>query len=222
MSFGPRDLRAQLIEFAAKKLLSKVIDAASSQAASEYQKRVNPDAFQKRKHYNMANFKDRFDAPATKAQANQQANAGRQKYSKDDPVELWVNTVLVSEDGGEPVRILTGRPLRVFNADRDVNTSNAQFNHVNAISNAFVNMLNKDADELNLGESKYYSPKGIVYGDGKTPVTEGGPVPDKGELILAKGIYLQLHREMSDPALEAAAKQDIEAQATESLRRLFG
>lgn len=213
MQYGPKDLRAQLIEFAAKRLLSKVIDAAANGAAAQYNQR---------KYHHM------FTAPTTRAQAAQQAQAtanqpanGRQKYSKDDPVELWVNTVIVHEDGAKPVRLLSGRPLRIFDADKDVTTSNEEFNRSNAISNGFVQLLNEDAAKLNFGESKYYSPNGVRIVE-EDEVVDGVVVTAKGELSLAKGIYFQLHREITDPAADAAAKSDINMTAKESLRKLFG
>ena len=129
-------------------------------------------------------------------------------YSNDEPVELWVNTVIVTADGAEPIRLLTGRPLRMFNADRDIMTSNEEFNRVNRISNAFVEMLHEDAKKLNLGESKYYSPQ---------KMKEVG-----GEPVFKAGIYIQLHREITDYASEEAQREDLMKTEREQLRGLFG
>lgn len=147
-----------------------------------------------------------FTEASTRRQAAA-ANAADNSQSKE-PVEFWVNTVIVPETGAKPVRILTGRPLKAFKANRDVTTSNEEFNEVNVLNNAFVNMMNDDAASLNFGESKYYSPQGVTMkGD---------------ELHFKAGIYLQLHREETDYASAAAEKQDKEAAATQQLRKLFG
>lgn len=212
MSFKPKSLNQQLIEFAAKKLVGKAIDHAVNTGLKVHRnnrafktiKPINSTMNQERKTNNMTMFDDRrFDAPTTRNQAR-----GRDtSYSQNEHIELWVNTVIVSEDGGEPIRLLTGRPLTSFNANRGVTTNNEELNEANATSNAFVNMMIEDARSLGLGDSKYYSPQGAQY-------SEEGP-------ILKAGIYFQLHRSMVDPTADAAAKQDIEAQKKESLRKLF-
>lgn len=226
--YAPKDLKTQLIEFAARRVVAKVVDAAASAAGRRIQAAVHtsellrslspsnsagaPTTFRKGTTTMAFRNSAAFAAPTTanKAAAQRGTNAGRR--NRDEPVELWVNTVIVTKDGAEPIRILTGRPLRSFNADRDVTTSNEEYNRANAIHNAFVNRMNADAESLNLGEARYYSPAG-------TPTVEvdGVLMPD-----LKAGIYLQLFREVTDPAQEAAAKLDIEAQATSLLNELFG
>lgn len=224
MSYGPKDLKSQLIEYAAKRVLGKVVDAVAKHASDKITDQVNAYRFAKalnpqpskstKRNYSMATFTeaDRFKGTNTRAQAaanaaENAANAGG-KRQPQEPVELWVNTVIVLEDNTPPVRILTGRPLRAFHADRDVTTSNEEFNRVNRISNAFVEMMQEDAAKLNFGESAYYSPQGVKMVG--------------GEPMLAAGIYLQLHREITDYAAEAANKLDLIATEKENLRKLFG
>ena len=215
--YVPKDLKTQLMEYAARRVVAKITDAAATAALRKIESSVRTQAFLRNLNpsitkENPMSFRDQaaFAAPTTQGQARQ---AGRQTTRRrDEPVELWVNTVIVAKDGDAPIRILTGRPLASFTADRPVTTSNEDFNRANAIHNAFVNMMNKDAAKLNLGEAKYYSPRGVemVEQDGET-------VP-----VMEAGIYLQLFREVTDPAADAAAKHDIEATAEESLRNLFG
>lgn len=206
-----KSLKQQLLEFAARKAVSKAIDmtayhgerAVRSKMRARKQNGNNAtltDNTNSRKYHTMS-FRDQ-----TIERKPAETNRGTQPgYRRDEPVELWVNTVIVKSDGEEPVRILTGRPLRSFGHDRDVTTSNEEFNRVNAVNNSFVKMMLADADDLSLGESRYYGP-------GADP---------KGENLSA-GIYFQLHREESDPAADAAAKIDIEAEETANLRNLFG
>lgn len=226
--YGPKDLKSQLLEFAARKLISKAIDAAAKHGGAKISKEVEARKFKQggasrplsslttnnsnsasnqRKNHPMSFKETAFQAPAP---ANRNSATGRVTQINRDPVELWVNTVIVTKDGAEPIRILSGRPLRQFNADKAVTTSNEEFNRQNAISNAFVNKLNKDAEALGLGEGKFYSPTGVMA-DANDPKT----------VILAAGIYLQLFREASDPAADAAAKIDIEADAANLLTSLF-
>jgi len=148
------------------------------------------------------------DSGLTEPATRNQSRRGNQRdtsYNRDEPVELWVNTVIVKEQGAEPIRLLSGRPLRAFNADKDVTTNNEDFNRANAVANAFVTMMMEDADQLQLGESRYYGPGGNSAGED-----------------LAPGIYFQLHRTMADAAADAAVKADIEASERDSLRNLFG
>lgn len=224
--YVPKDLKTQLMEFAARRVVAKVVDAAASAAVRRVEAAVrtsealrslrpsNPAVAEQvpRKGSITMAFRNSpaFTAPTTTGQASRQSgNANRRR---DEPVELWVNTVIVTKDGAEPIRILTGRPLASFNADRPVTTSNEDFNRANAIHNAFVNRMNADAEKLNLGEARYYSPAG-------TPSIE---VDGVMVLDLKAGIYLQLFRELTDPAADAAAKLDIEAEASNLLSELFG
>lgn len=218
--FQPKDLKTQLIEFAARKALSKVIDVAARHAERKITEEVrdrkllknlgNPARTQERKYHNMS-FQPSAGFGPTPSNTAQPANSGRGRR-RDEPVELWVNTVIVESDGAEPIRILGGRPLDAFKADKDVTTNNAEFNKANAIHNGFVEIMQEDAAKLNLGESKYYSPAGVEV------VEEDGVMKP----LLKQGIYLQLFRTEVDAAADAAAQQDIKAEAKESLRKLFG
>ena len=220
--YAPKDLKTQLFEFAARRVVGKVVDAAATAAGRRLKAAVNtselinslkpsnPAGFHKGRTTMAFRNSPAFAAPTTANQAANQASTARR--NRDEPVELWVNTVIVTKDGSEPIRILTGRPLRAFSADRDVTTSNEAFNRANAIHNAFVKRMHADAEKLNLGEARYYSPQGTSMVE-----HDGVMIP-----VLEAGIYLQLFREATDPALEAAAKLDIEAQAGELLSELFG
>jgi hypothetical protein len=213
-----KSLKQQLLEFAARKAISKAIDVAAYEGIGVAKKslrarrgaaRLNdnnvPTHVNPRKYHNMS-----FTEAATFAgnQTQEPRNRGNQRYSRDEPVELWVNTVIVKSDGGEPTRILTGRPMRAFNDERDVTTNNEEFNRDNAMNNAFVRMMRADADALGLGETKYYGP-------GVTIDKDGNPT-------FKAGIYFELRREMRDRAQDAAAKADIEASAESELRDIFG
>jgi hypothetical protein len=220
--YGPKDLKSQLIEFAARKLVSKVIDAAARHAGQEITKRSAAYRFKRQSStstegttsMSMFDENTRTSGINTRGQAaaaaaeNTNTRRGGKGYQNDEPVELWVNTVIVTKDGEEPVRLLTGRPLRAFSADRDILTSNEEFNRVNRISNAFVEMLHEDAKKLNFGESKYYSPQKFK---------EVG-----GEAVFKAGIYIQLHREITDYASEEAQREDLMKTEREQLRGLFG
>lgn len=208
------DLRTQLLEFAAKRVVSEIVRVSAHtlerKAREEIKNRRLKNAFKpidQRKNIMARNDTAGFSEPNTRSQA--MAAAAQNSDKAKEPVEFWVNTCIVSEDGEEPVRILTGRPLKSFKANREVTTSNEEFNKVNVLNNAFVHMLNEDATKLSLGESLYYSPQG-------TPMTK------EGEPKFKKGIYLQLRREETDHTLAAAEKIDLEAQATTQLRKLFG
>lgn len=218
--FQPKDLKTQLIEFAARKALSKVIDVAARHAERKITEEVrdrkllknlgNSARTQERKYHTMSFIPSNGFGPNAGTSALPANNSrGRRR---DEPIELWVNIVIVDTDGADPVRILSGRPLNTFAADKDVTTNNVEFNKANAIHNAFVTIMNEDAAKLNLGEAKYYSPQGVEM------------VEKDGEMkpLLKAGIYLQLFRTEVDAAADAAAKQDIEAEAKESLRSLFG
>lgn len=213
-----KSLKQQLLEFAARKAISKAIDIAAYEGigAVKRAKRAPRGAARlfdnpvtkpdnQRKYHTMS-FQDQaaFDGPRTQAPRNR----GTQRYSNDEPVELWVNTVIVRKDGDEPARILTGRPMRAFNDERDVTTNNDEFNRDNAMNNVFVRRMRADAEELGLGETKYYGP-GVKYDK------EGNPT-------FKAGIYFELRREMRDAAQDAAAKADIEAEAEAELRDIFG
>jgi hypothetical protein len=156
-----------------------------------------------------------FTEPNTRTAARTASRAGAAAAQDPDapkePIEFWVNTVMVDEDGAEPKRFLTGRPLKSFKATRAVGTSNEEFNEVNVLNNTFVMMLHTDARKLDLGESRYYS-----------PVPEGITYDDEGNRIFKTGMYIQLHREKTDHTLAAAEKQDAEAAAHQRLRKLFG
>jgi hypothetical protein len=213
------DLRSQLLEFAAKRAVSELVRITAknleNKAKEEIRNRrvrnaLNPNSksINGRKSNMARNDTAGFTEASTRGQAAAATAAANADKAKE-PVEFWVNTCIVSEDGEEPIRILTGRPLKTFKANREVTTSNDEFNKVNVLNNAFVHMLNEDAAKLNLGESIYYSPQG-------TPMTK------EGEPKFKKGIYLQLRREETDHAAAAAEKIDLEAQATTQLRKLFG
>lgn len=212
------DFKTQMVQFAARRVVSEVVRVAAREIENQARNRARDGKLRKivkstsktdkQGNQKMARTETGFQEPTTRAQAN--ASSGAQSRDRREPVEFWVNTMIVDEDGAEPIRILTGRPLSAFKADRQVTTSNEDFNRVNTINNAFVEMLNADAAELDLGESKYYSP-------------QGAPVDEKtGELRLKKGIYLQLHREETDHAADAATAQDAVANETDRLRSLFG
>jgi len=211
------DFKTQMMKFAAQRVLSEAVRIAARNVETTAKNKVRDGKLRKivksttisqnKEIETMARTETtRFSEPTTRAQA---ATSGNDKKPKE-PIDFWVNTMLVDSDGAEPIRILTGRPLKAFNANRDVTTSNEDFNRVNAINNAFVEMLNADANTLELGESKFYSPQG-------TPVDK-----ESGELKLKKGIYLQLHREETDHAAAAAEAQDIVASEGDRLRKLFG
>lgn len=210
------DLKSQLIQFAAKRIVSEIVHISArnleNKAREEIKNRKVRNAFKpksiiERKKDMARNDTAGFTEANTRSQAA--AAAAQNTDRAKEPVEFWVNTCIVSEDGEEPVRILTGRPLKSFKANREVTTSNEAFNQVNILNNSFVEMLNEDATKLNLGESIYYSPQG-------TPMTK------EGEPKFKKGIYLQLRREETDHTLAAAEKIDLEAAAKQKLRKLFG
>lgn len=150
-----------------------------------------------------------FSGESTRNQANATAAQQQNQNQAKEPIEFWVNDCIVYEDGGQPIRLLTGRPLKAFKANRDVNTANEEFNQVNILNNSFVDMLNEDAAQLNFGESRYYSPAGIKK-------------DKEGNQVFKAGIYLQLHREKTDHAAAAAEKMDLEAAEKQRLRKLFG
>ena len=212
-----KDLKTQLVEFAARRIVSEVVGITArnleKQVRGEIQNRRLRNTVKStkppRKGNQMARQSDTLGF--SEANTRQQAaniDAGGAKGPKPH-IEFWVNTVMVYADGDEPVRILTGRPLTAFNANRAVSTNNEEFNQVNVLNNSFVEMLNTDAQALNLGESKYYSPQNMEAPEGKPPYYKAG-------------IYIQLHRSEADPALLAAEKQDAEAAETARLRKLFG
>ena len=213
------DLKTQLLEFAAKRAVSEIVRITARSLENKTREELRNHNL--RKAFNshrtstsverttqMARQNDTagFNEASTRNQAMAAANAAAQSK---EPIEFWVNTCIVSEDGDEPIRILTGRPLKAFKANRDVDTKNEEFNKVNVLNNAFVTMLNDDAGKLNLGESKYYSPQGVAQ-------------TKEGAARFKKGIYLQLHREETDHASAAAEKMDLEAAETQRLRKLFG
>ena len=213
-----KDLKTQLVEFAARRIVSEVVGITArnleKQVRGEIQNRrlrnaVKSTSTPKKGTNQMARTSDTlgFSEANTRAQAANTDDRG-QKGPKPH-IEFWVNTVMVYADGDEPVRILTGRPLTAFNANRAVSTNNEEFNQVNVLNNSFVDMLNADSQTLNLGESKYYSPQNMEAPEGKPPYYKAG-------------IYIQLHRSEADPALLAAEKQDAEAAETARLRKLFG
>lgn len=205
-----KDLKSQLLEFAAKRAVSEIVGIAArnmeKQAKAELENRRLRKTLKSTERTTQMARTD--TAGFTGANTRNQAMAAAADQPKE-PIEFWVNTVIVSEDGAEPVRILTGRPLKAFKANREVTTSNEEFNKVNVLNNSFVRMLNDDAATLNFGESKYYSPNGVTH-------------TKDGELKFKKGIYLQLHREQTDHASAAAEKMDLEAAETQRLRKLFG
>jgi len=203
---GPKDLKGQLVEFAARKLMAKAIDVAAKHAETKIVNTIQTRQFRRaleprKKEHTMASYSENRKSAPQAAISNVAT-----VYDKNEPVDFWVNTVIVKEDGGEPIRILTGRPLRVFKANKKVNTSNEDFNLVNATNNAFLDLLHEDAETLELGQSKLYSPASGKLKEGK----------------LKAGIYLQLHREQTDHDAASAAKIDIEATEKASLRSLFG
>lgn len=212
------DFKTQMMKFAAQRMVSEVVRIAAREVENQARNRARDGKLRKVVKQTQNPKKGKipmartdtagFSEPSTRAQAQGASQASSR--DKRDPVEFWVNTVIVDEDGAEPIRILTGRPLSTFKADRAVTTSNEDFNRVNTINNAFVEMLNEDAAKLDLGESKYYSP-------------QGAPKNEKtGEPAFKAGIYLQLHREETDHAADAATAQDAVATETDRLRNLFG
>lgn len=213
------DLKSQLLQFAAKRIVSEIVHISArnleNKAREEIRNRKVRNAFkpQNKSKSIIERKKDmaRNDtAGFTEANTRNQAIAAQQNADKSkEPIEFWVNDCIVYEDGGQPVRLLTGRPLKAFKANRDVNTANEEFNQVNILNNSFVEMLNEDAAQLNFGESRYYSPAGVKKDK------EGNPV-------FKAGIYLQLHREKTDHAAAAAEKIDLEAAEKQRLRKLFG
>ena len=215
-----KDLKSQLFEFAAKRAVSEIVGIAArnleKQAKAEIQNRrlnktVNsklPTSKERTSKMARTDITAGFNGASTTNQANAAAAAGT-KYQPKEPIEFWVNDCIVYEDGGQPVRLLTGRPLKAFKANRDVTTSNEEYNQVNVLNNSFVRMLNDDAAELNFGESRYYSPAGIKK-------------DKEGNSVFKAGIYLQLHREKTDHVSAAAEKMDLEAAETQRLRKLFG
>lgn len=205
-------LNKQLLEFAARRLIATGINIAARNGEtmvkeslrdrrlrravnSKPRKKVSPMAF---------NQTPEFDNAPSNTRTN-----GNNRGERREPVELWVNTVIVVKKGEAPIRLLGGRPLNSFRDDKDVTTSNEEFNKVNALNNSMIKIMKQDAEGLGLGESKYYSPTGVKF-------TEDGD-PD-----FAPGIYLQVHREITDHAADAAAAQDIQAAAEKDLRGLFG
>lgn len=197
-----KDLKTQLLEFAAKKAVAKAIDIGVYHGERHIRK-----ALTSKKGTTMSNIEAQFEEELRSAEAGQ--SSGRRTKKDRPPVEFWVNTLMVRNDGDEPVRILPGRPLRSLNANRDVNTSNEEFNAVNVLNNAFVNILHRDARSLALGESKHYSPAGIK-------------ISKEGEITFKAGVYFQLHREETDYAAAEVAKEDAEAAEEANLRSLFG
>ena len=213
-----KSLNQQLIEFAARRVIATGISIAGRNAEHavkdrlrdrRLQKAINRPIVGKRKKVSQMAFQNEpnFES-ASRTSGNGNRN-DRNDRGRREPVELWVNTVIVTKKGEEPVRLLGGRPLASFRGDKDVTTSNEDFNRVNALNNSMINIMNSDAEELGLGESKYYSPVGVK-------------LTEEGEPNLAPGIYIQLHREITDHAASAAAAHDIQAAAESDLRGLFG
>ena len=198
-----KDLKTQLIEFAAKKAVAKAIDVSVYHGERQIRKAIS----NRKGSTTMASFETQFEEELRGAE--QSARSSNNNKKDREPVKFWLNTIMVREDGGEPIRTTPGRPLRSFSANRDVNTSNEDFNRVNVVNNAFVKILQRDARGLELGQSKYYGPTGIT-------------VAEDGGVTFKAGIYFELHREKTDYAANEVHKEDAEAAEEASLRNLFG
>lgn len=212
------DFKTQMVQFAARRVVSEVVRVAAREIEIKARNKARDGKLRKivkqssksdnKEIQKMARYdQSEFDDRSTRQQAERgNGNANKPK----EPIDFWVNTVIVEKDGAEPIRILTGRPLKAFKADRKIGTNNDEFNTVNRLNNGFVDLLNADAAELELGESRYYSPAG-------TPFDK-----ESGEPKFKKGIYLQLHREETDHVAAAAEAEDARASETDRLRTLFG
>ena len=213
---GPRDLKSQLIAFAAQRAISKVIDVAARHAEKQVTNQVRKSSRNKLKSQIQTKVKDKHMAVQNAQRVAQFVPRNERNNQNNDqdrgPIEFWVNTVFVEKDGAEPLRLTPGRPLNSFRADKQTTTNSEELNMVNALNNSFIRHLREDAEKLELGQSKYYSPAGC-----------GEEIEVDGEKVvsLKAGIYFQLHRDKTDHDAAAAEAMDIEAEATATLRKLF-
>lgn len=202
-SRGRKSLSAQLTELAAKRAVGRVVDAAARHAERALSRKLSNSHRNSQTNQHATRNKAMFNTPTTRQSSAGKAPArGANTRQNQEPVELWVNTVLIMEAGAEPVRIGNGRPLSTLKTDKPVTTSDEEYNRVNAISNAFAKSLIERSDKLDKGESF------LVVKD--------------GEQDTFTGITMQVYRAESDPEGDAAAAADIESQATKALGTFFG
>lgn len=197
-SKGRGSLGAQLSGFAARKIISKAVDIGARHLEDKLTSNLT-----KSHRYNSTKPNQRNYTMFTDQNTNTNQNTNTSNNSDREPVEVWVNNMVVMKAGDQPVQIGMGRPLSTYKSDAPVNTQNEEFNARNAVSNVFVRGMQGHAAKLEPETGKILGQE-----------LEGGGY--------AVGTYIQVYRAKTDFAADEAAKLDRESAIEDTFAAAFG